>query len=354
MNRAALEELKDEIRQRARPVVEPHNLIAMHDSRWFWPFMRKSLIYGHGRIQPPSRIAIGGRWRGRDDFSLVLRLHGHAPAEASLARELVERVGPEEVDVAVVEDLRVEATAASFGVARVRPLELGYSIGHERGSYGTLGAFVGHDQGDAVLSSNHILALMNAAQIGDPIVQPGPKEPARSERIGALCGMEPLHFQPHSNRVDAALALIDQAVGHGGNILPRRSGARDGGRRLADVVEDPYELEAMTGSLAKIGRTTGYTAVPLSQVSLGMDNVEIHFGATPVRFDDLIEVEWDGPPRFTDEGDSGSIYYIEHERHALGVHIGGGTLIRDGRRTAVSYGCVLSAVLERLQARLLM
>jgi hypothetical protein len=359
MNRESLEELKTELRQLSYKVGSPQQRVMLKVAHGIerlgleWEFAER-VIVGHTRIEAADRVAVGSKWRGPDDFSLVLRLQGNAPREVELVNEFAHRVGHDEVDLAIVEKLRINTNSTCFGARTIRPLELGYSIGHERGEAGTLGAFAEHANGTGVVSGNHVLGLMNAANIGDPIIQPGPNDSAGSDRIGALGKMELLQFYPRSrNRVDAALAVLDQGVGHCGNILPVRSGARDGGRPLVGVVGDVYDLVNLHGHLAKIGRTTGYNSVPLSQVSIGMDNVEVYFGATPVRFDGLIEIEWHGRGRFTDDGDSGCLYYIEGERYAVGLHIGGGSLIRNGRRTQVSYGCVLSEALARLEARLL-
>ena len=56
---------------------------------------------------------------------------------------------------------------------RVRPLVPGHSIGHPDITAGTLGCFVKHDGKLCILSNNHVLANVNRASIGDPILQPG-------------------------------------------------------------------------------------------------------------------------------------------------------------------------------------
>ena len=55
-----------------------------------------------------------------------------------------------------------------------RPAPGGVSIGHRDITAGTLGCLVKKDGRSVILSNNHVLANSNAAEIGDPILQPGP------------------------------------------------------------------------------------------------------------------------------------------------------------------------------------
>jgi len=56
---------------------------------------------------------------------------------------------------------------------RMRPIVPGYSVGHPDITAGTLSCIVLCDGELCILSNNHVLANVNKAQIGDPIVQPG-------------------------------------------------------------------------------------------------------------------------------------------------------------------------------------
>jgi hypothetical protein len=64
---------------------------------------------------------------------------------------------------------------------RWRPAPGGVSIGHYQVTAGTFGCVV-HDRATGarlILSNNHVLANSNEAEIGDPIVQPGPADGGR-------------------------------------------------------------------------------------------------------------------------------------------------------------------------------
>jgi hypothetical protein len=57
---------------------------------------------------------------------------------------------------------------------RIRPAPGGASIGHRDITAGTLGCLVKKNDQKFILSNNHVLANSNQAEIGDPILQPGP------------------------------------------------------------------------------------------------------------------------------------------------------------------------------------
>lgn len=62
---------------------------------------------------------------------------------------------------------------------KYRPAPGGVSIGHRDITAGTLGCLVKKDGRSVILSNNHVLANSNAAEIGDPILQPGPYDGGR-------------------------------------------------------------------------------------------------------------------------------------------------------------------------------
>ncbi|MFC4121069.1 hypothetical protein [Nonomuraea zeae] len=95
-----------------------------------------------------------------------------------------------------------------------RPAMGGISIGHPLITAGTLGCLV-KDMRDgekvAILSNNHVLAAENKAKAGDPIYQPGPLDMPISpdNRIATLTRYENLDFSGAYNRIDAAIAHLD-------------------------------------------------------------------------------------------------------------------------------------------------
>ncbi|HUG13796.1 MAG TPA: hypothetical protein VMM78_02165 [Thermomicrobiales bacterium] len=196
---------------------------------------------------------------------------------------------------------------------RVRPAEGGYSVGHIGITAGTIATSVydilpggstnppAHGIGVPpryyILSNNHVLANSNAANLGDPVLQPGPfdggVDPA--DRIGRLSRFVPITFEPpfprvfHRNRVDAAIAEgnfhdIDREIYWLGYVR--------GWRRRANVA---------VGSLVhKTGRTTNFTVGRITAVSA---TVDVGFGGGRVaRFIDQIVTT-----NISAGGDSGSL-----------------------------------------------
>jgi hypothetical protein len=105
---------------------------------------------------------------------------------------------------------------------RMRPAMGGYSVGHYQITAGTIATgcydwtpFPGIPSRFYMLSNNHVLANTNAAQIGDPILQPGPYDGGTvlSDVIGRLTRYVPINWiTPTSaplNYVDAAIAEVD-------------------------------------------------------------------------------------------------------------------------------------------------
>src|SRR5262249_49953415 len=128
--------------------------------------------------------------------------------------------------------------------------------GGERGSHfsmpiGTLGVAVIDQLAKgrlAVLSCNHVLAALNRARIGDPVMQPAVLDGGAGmfDICGTLARYIPVRFGWGVNLIDAAIATVDRAwpwVQELGSI----AGIRPGNSLLpGDCVR-------------KVGRTTGLT-----------------------------------------------------------------------------------------------
>ena len=113
------------------------------------------------------------------------------------------------------------AAGQPLAAARIRPAIGGISVGHYRGTAGTIGiccadaasAEAGAPTAYYLLSNNHVLANCNDATTGDPILQPAPADGGTpvTDTIARLARFVPLKFddgrdQPPVNYVDAAIA----------------------------------------------------------------------------------------------------------------------------------------------------
>jgi hypothetical protein len=135
---------------------------------------------------------------------------------------VTEKLPPEQVtveDLVPQEFMGVPLDVEEVGIieaqefkVRVRPARPGYSIGHYRITAGTFGCLV-RDRccsGIYILSNNHVLANSNAANIGDPILQPGRYDGGTlpDDLIAKLTRFVPINFGDINqyNLVDAAIA----------------------------------------------------------------------------------------------------------------------------------------------------
>ncbi|MDH5607055.1 MAG: S1 family peptidase [Anaerolineae bacterium] len=182
---------------------------------------------------------------------------------------------------------------------RIRPAEGGYSVGHVKITAGTIATCaydilnggkasppehgIGIPSRYYILSNNHVLANSNDANLGDPILQPGPYDGGSypQDVIARLSRFIPITFDPpvsrenHRNLVDAAIAEgdfhdLDREIYWVGYTR---------GWRPKDMVK--------VGTLVqKTGRTTNYTVGRITAIKA---TVDVGYGGGRVaRFRDQI------------------------------------------------------------------
>lgn len=193
--------------------------------------------------------------------------------------------------------------------SRWRPAPGGVSIGHFRITAGTLGSAV-YDKATGrklILSNNHVLANAtngkdDLAEIGDPVLQPGPADGGtiRRDTIGKLYRFVPL-ADKGSNVVDAAVA-------------------RPSKQRLVD--RDILRIGTVTSTvlprlglrIKKSGRTTGLTFGRIIAVDAVVD---VDYGDKILRFKNQIVSR-----SFEQPGDSGSLV-VDRRNRAVGLVFAG-------------------------------
>lgn len=251
--------------------------------------------------------------------------------------------------------------------ARFRPtIPAGVSIGHYKITAGTLGAIVTDRRtGERlILSNNHVLANSNDAQIGDPLLQPGPADGgtnpadvvARLERfvpmrfIGDPLGPLPPTPDPGPGAGGCLLILANliNAIGGmlgAGNQLavttkdaaPAQPTGHVDTQSVANLVDaalgrplDPNmfsseilgiggvsgtKLPALGMRVRKSGRTTGYTE---GTITLLNATVNVAYGSKTARFTDQIITT-----AMSQGGDSGSLIVDGSENRAVGLLFAG-------------------------------
>jgi hypothetical protein len=233
----------------------------------------------------------------------------------------------------MLEEEEYTAFAEALMLARrARPAEGGYSVGHYGITAGTIGTCAydilpggstgsppGHGVGippqTYILSNNHVLANTNAAQPGDPILQPGPYDGGTNpaDRIATLTRFVPITLEPptprslHRNVVDAAIAQgqfhdLDREIYWIGYVR--------GWRRKANV--------AVGSIVQKTGRTTSYTTGRITAINATID---VGYGGGRVaRFLDQIVTT-----NISAGGDSGSLV-LSLDNVAVGLLFAGSSV----------------------------
>ncbi len=238
---------------------------------------------------------VGGQWT--DELSIVVSVERKVPKAQLTPDDLI----PAQVDGVPTD---VQQTGRFYALAidprgRYRPAQPGLSVGHYLITAGTLGYLVRRGEAYFILSNNHVLANANAAQIGDPILQPAPLDGGKVEgdRIATLSDFVPLDFgeaeaeHPLLEMIAALLNALAALFGSSVRLKATRLTA-EGNRMDAALARlDSPDLvipgwpeigrqqglaEPQLGArVRKFGRTTGYTTGIVRQVDVAV-NVDYH------------------------------------------------------------------------------
>ena len=196
-----------------------------------------------------------------------------------------------------------------------RPVPIGVSGGLSGVATGTLGVRVTNGTNVYVLSNNHVLAGINTANIGDPIIQPGDADGGSDpgDRIATLAAYQTIDFNGGTNTMDAAIALSSTA------------------NFATATPEDGYgDPSAVTASafigqgVQKYGRTTGLQLGDVTATDVSVDVCYIAFGDfcfEEARFAGQISIS---PGAFSAPGDSGSLVVTQGTIQPVGLLFAGG------------------------------
>lgn len=244
-------------------------------------------------------IGVGNKiTQGKDTGQLCVKVY---VTEKRPLQEIPQAARVEAVYEGIPTDVEVMEQPFAFSLTqRMRPAMGGYSVGHYKITAGTIATSVRDKYyGSAgrkfyLLSNNHVLADSNAANIGDPILQPGTYDGGTdpADRIARLSKYVPIVFSSTANnKVDAAVAEVDFPLASReiywlGYIL--------GWRKRSNV--------KLNTKVQKTGRTTDYTVGYISD--LAWTGLIGYGGGNVARFVDQIVIS---PGGFSAGGDSGSL-----------------------------------------------
>ena len=256
---------------------------------------------------------------------------GRLPNGRAMIRVFVERPNAPELPAAlegvlVVREVSGRFVAVSNPTTRARPAPLGFSVGHYAISAGTIGARVIDASTNVyILSNNHVLANSNNAQIGDPILQPGPFDGGtlQNDQIATLSAFYPIDFgYPGQNRMDAAIArtsatdVLNATPGDDGYGAP--SGAIYGDGDSDGFFDNKSALLGLP--VIKYGRTTQQTQGQVTGINAELFVCYDPFCFSVATYQDQLIVS---PGEFSSGGDSGSLIVSQSGLSPVGLLFAG-------------------------------
>jgi len=221
---------------------------------------------------------------------------------------------------------------------RWRPAPWGVSIGHVDITAGTLGCLVTRGDQLFILSNNHVLANSNAAQKGDPIIQPGRYDGGTLEdQIATLEDFIPINFGeapptcPIATGTESFLNWMAKLLGSSHRVMafqevPERNLVDAAvARPLSDDLVEKRILEigvpkgsreaTLGTNIKKSGRTTGFTTGRILQIHV---TAQVSYGeGKTATFEDQLMAG-----AMSKGGDSGSAM-LDEEDYVVGLLFAG-------------------------------
>lgn len=265
-----------------------------------------------------------------DEMSVIVAVTKKLPKEQLKSSDLV----PSWIDgvrTDVVETGRLRAQSST------RPAHPGCSIAHAECTAGTFGCVVEKNGERFILSNNHVLALINQAAIGDPILQPGPADGGTmADQIAVLADYVEVNFgtttasckwanavESAANAVAKALKSshrlqafkVTQGVNRADAAIARPLSAGMISPEIPEIGLPAGVAEAPLGTrLKKVGRTTGYTTGTILAVEM---TTQIEYDGRTATFQNQYLATGMSQP-----GDSGSLV-LDQNNFAIGLLFAG-------------------------------
>ncbi len=242
--------------------------VNLEEVRKLLPDVRKELM------SKPNVVATGVGYKvvkgeQTKDLALICSVDTKKAKESLAAKELI----PASIQSIPTD---VYTTGIIFALvdrrSRVRPAPGGVSIGHINITAGTLGCLVKKNNKVFILSNNHVLANSNDANIGDPILQPGPADGGRypQDHIANLSEFIPIKFEGEDSicpLANAVVAILNGLAFITGSKTKLQSIRRQVSENLVDcAIAEPLNPNDVINEILDIGTISG-----LGEATLDMD-----------------------------------------------------------------------------------
>lgn len=251
-----------------------------------------------------------------DRYTLAVRLEDASDLRSpELSRILALAHGKVDVQVTGHMKALTGADATKWNHQKLRPLQIGTSVGHQLVTCGTIAAFVRKRGGSAedmfILSNAHVIANEDKGQSGDAVLQPGRCDGGSVSRdlVARLTIADSLSRRGW-NLTDSAIAQIERGVT--ADFTSLRGLGKLKGISTRRIHKNMY--------VAKVGRTTNVTHGYVTAFEL---DIPIGFSFGRAWFRNQIEVRGAAYGAFVEGGDSGSLA-VDSEGRAVGLIFAGG------------------------------
>lgn len=295
-----------------------------------------------------GRKIVGGKDTGRE--AIVVGVVKKVPLSELSARDVIPKTIMGKVtDVVEVGEIKALGDDEIDRKERWRPAPGGVSVGHKDITAGTLGAWVRKGGEWLILSNNHVLANVNEAEIGDPILQPGAYDGGTVDKdtIGLLTEYVEIRFSgasdcPIAKAVARMINLFAGLTGSRTRLIPYREPGdnlvdcalarplveKDVDQSILECGKPEGHAEPELGMIVKkSGRTTGLTRGEVTQVEATV-SVNMGDGRFAYFVDQFfVSKELD----FSKGGDSGSLVMTEDSK-AVGLLFAGSDSITVSNR----------------------
>lgn len=280
-----------------------------------------------------------------DELSLVSLVQNKVDSAELSTADLV----PREIQGVITDVVQIgKVVAYKARTDRWRPAPPGVSIGHYHITAGTFGTVV-RDVATGqrlILSNNHVLANSNEANIGDPILQPGPADGGRApqDRIADLERFVPIQMDNGNGGDDPTCGIAQfttsllntfaQITGSAHRIQAKRISTAASPNLVDAAVAKPTDDSVITDEIidigkvntvaeaelnmevTKSGRTTGTTE---GQITTLNAIIQVGYGGNLVAtFEDQILTT-----DMSEPGDSGSLLVSKADKAAVGLLFAG-------------------------------
>ncbi|MGD1992292.1 MAG: hypothetical protein PVI59_03780 [Anaerolineae bacterium] len=231
-----------------------------------------------------------------DAVSLVVsvkhKVHPSALSPEDVIPEQVDGIPTDVVELGIPRALQTPRD-------RWRPAPPGVSLGHYRISAGTLGCLVEHDDQVFILSNNHVLADVNQAGPGDPILQPGPADGGTMEdQIAALETYIPIDFgtdEPECQLAGTVATVLNRMAEWAGSQHRLEAVKQTPGvNRVDAALARPLSPDLVTAEILQIGAPTGVGVATLGTPVQKSGRTTGHTLGTITQVDATIRIDYEG------------------------------------------------------------